>query len=367
MRTYGVNGGERQLGQLFRSSDAGTANTFITIYRDEACDAFMRGIERLALKRLSNRVAPNFPSLRREMSSLLQRLPVLQIRLLLALRRGRYDVCVAHGVQAALVCWLAASLPGATKFVYVHRGAKSREGSHPLFKLVYRPFNAIAGVSKASAASLLPLASGRRVLALENGIDWRGLKTRAGPLPEKEPQRLQLICVGRLMPDKGQQIILEAFAQLIARHSEARLVVVGEGPDHEGLLALTDRLGLTGQVKFVGHVADVPARLAASDIFLHASKSEGMSNAVLEAMALGLASVVGEAPGVSECHIEGETGFVVDRTPEDFARRLITLAEDPGLRRRMGEAARKRVRALYSIEANRARYLDLYTQLLETG
>ena len=147
MRTYGVHGGENQLAQLFRSfSETGFQHLFLFIYRDEICQRHFSGIPKLRTQTLLGIRSKVFPSLRKEILVLLLLLPILQICLLLALRRNRCRICVAHGVQGALVAWLAAMLLRSVRFVYVHRGTKSSQGKHPLFTLLYRPFDVIAGV-----------------------------------------------------------------------------------------------------------------------------------------------------------------------------------------------------------------------------
>jgi len=151
---------------------------------------------------------------------------------------------------------------------------------------------------------------------------------------------------------------------LIRDRPNVELIVAGDGPERENLITQAERLGIISKVRFLGHVADINCRIVNSDIFVHASEIEGMSNAVLEAMTLGLPSVVVDAPGVTECHLDGETGFVVERMPQAMAARLVTLIDDAELRLRMGTQAKKRVQEQYSITANVDRYHALYAELL---
>jgi glycosyltransferase involved in cell wall biosynthesis len=100
-----------------------------------------------------------------------------------------------------------------------------------------------------------------------------------------------------------------------------------------------------------------------ADIFVNASTLEGMSNAVLEGMAAGLPSVVVDAPGVTECHVDGITGFVVRHNAQELATGIAKLLGDPGLSQRMGDAALLHVHTQYSMEACRKRYLALFGRL----
>lgn len=365
MRTYGVHGGERQLAQLFRSCEAPEfRHLFFSVYQDDICQSYFSAIPRLSTKTLLGLRAKVFPSLRRELLLLLLLLPLLQLRLLFALLRNHCGICVAHGVQGAMVAWLSAIVLRKVRFIYVHRGTKSARGKHPLFGLLYRPYDVIAGVSRASADSLKGLVSHVGPLVIENGIDWEAIERSCAQCPSRpHTDSFTIVCVGRLMPEKGQGLILEAFASLHAKVPTAELVVVGSGPDADILLARARELGVGEVVQFLGDRSDVVCLLNNSDAFVHASESEGLSNAVLEAMAVGLPSVVVAAPGVTECHIDGVTAYVVSRNCTELCDRLLKLVQDPQLRTRMGHTARVRVRTHYSIDSNCARYTMLYRQL----
>jgi glycosyltransferase involved in cell wall biosynthesis len=364
MRTYGVHGGEHQLAQLFRSFEAPEFHhLFFFVYQDDVCQRYFSSISKLRTETLLGLRAKVFSSLRKELMLLLL-LPVLQLRLLFALRQNDCRICVAHGVQGAMVAWLAAIVLRKVRFVYVHRGTKSARGKHPLFGLLYRPYDVIAGVSHASADSLKDLVPHMRPVAIENGIDYEAIECSRAQCPPRSVMRsFTVVCVGRLMPEKGQGLILEAFASLRAKVPTAELVVVGGGPDADNLSAQAMSLEVAEAVHFLGDRHDVVCLLSHSDVFVHASESEGLSNAVLEAMAVGLPSVVVAAPGVTECHIDGSTAYVVSRNRAELCERLLQLAQEPEFRARMGLAARAHVRAHYSMAANCARYAALYRQL----
>jgi glycosyltransferase involved in cell wall biosynthesis len=366
MRTYGVHGGERQLAQLFRGNPGGRfSDAFAFVYRDDACERYFAAIAKLKLQNLLLLRAREFPSLRVEMIVLLLLLPLIQIRLIWVLHTLKSRVCVAHGLQAALACWPAAYLLRGVRFVYVHRGTKSVAGSHRIFRLLYAPFDVVAGVSEASARSLDPLLRGRTAIPLPNGIDWRALEADAENCAPPSPRPRTVIAVGRLMAGKGQALIIEAFARLSEScRQDVRLALAGDGPDEKMLRELAARRNVSNKIVFLGYVDRIICEMAGSDIFVHASETEGLSNAVLEAMELALPSVVIDAPGVTECHIDGETGFVVPRDPSALAQRLLQLVEDADLCAGMGAKARLRVRQHYSIDANVVRFHALYAQLL---
>lgn len=367
LRSYGASGGERQLRQYFDAEPKDRVDEqLVLLYHDPDCEALFQRVRAITLRTLwPFRVRPR--GAWAEFLVLLILLPLLQVCAFCLLARVRPNVCVAHGFHAALILWPIAVLKRSIPFVYVHRITKSTRGPQWVFRLLYRPFRAVAGVSKAVTASLAPYASTSRLATLENGIDLRTFENRAQSAGLSAGQDdLVVITTGRLLPYKGQEIVLRAFSRLRERFQCARLWIAGDGPELPSLQSEAFELGLEADVKFLGHRSDVPFLLASSTIFAYASNWEGMSNAVLEAMALGLPSVVCDAPGVTECHIPDETALVVERSEEALARGLIQLAENADMRKRMGAAARLRVRSVYSIESNRKRYLQLFDELVNT-
>jgi glycosyltransferase involved in cell wall biosynthesis len=167
------------------------------------------------------------------------------------------------------------------------------------------------------------------------------------------------------MEGKGQALMVEAFARVLKScHQDVQLELAGDGPDEAMLRDLVSLRKISSKVIFLGYVEKIVCKMAASDIFVHASETEGLSNAVLEAMELALPSVVVDAPGVTECHVDGYSGFVVPRDPDVLAQKLLQLIEDADLCTQMGANARLRVRQYYSIDANVARFHTLYARLL---
>ena len=367
MRTYGVHGGERQLYQMFSTfAEPGFRHRFFFVYRDDVCKQRFRQVDGLTTDTLLPVRSRTFPSLVAELSFLLLFLPLLQLRLVWLLARTRSRVCVAHGVQAALVCWLGAQLLRHVAFVYVHRGTKSTLGRNRLFRLVYRPFRMVAGVSEASVQSLTGLAEPSKLAVIQNGIDLHSIDAqKVACQSEAGHDAFVVCCVGRLLPQKGQQLIIEAFALLCLAWPRSELLIVGDGPDLARLKQLATAEGVASKIRFLGNRTDVICLLENSDAFVHASESEGLSNAVLEAMAMDLPSVVVDAPGVAECHVHTETGYIVNRLAADISGKLLDLARDADLRTAMGAAARRRVQSVFSMEANCARYADVYRQLVQ--
>jgi glycosyltransferase involved in cell wall biosynthesis len=206
-----------------------------------------------------------------------------------------------------------------------------------------------------------------KTLVLPNGVDLPA----AASLPEQAQARatlglplegLLVASVARLNPVKRLDVLLQALALV----EEAKLVLVGDGPERGRLEALAESLGISGRVHLAGYREDVWPWLAACDVFALSSEWEGMPNAVLEAMAAGLPVVATRVGGTPDVVVEGVTGYLVPSDdPLALARALKALIRDSGLRYQMGAAGRHRVEERFSVERMVERTQALYEELLE--
>lgn len=157
---------------------------------------------------------------------------------------------------------------------------------------------------------------------------------------------------GSLIWRKGAEYALAAFKRLIDSGADARFHFIGDGPERQRVTYTAADMGVADRVILHGKLpaAKVRALLQRMDAFVLASLSEGISNAVLEAMACGLPVVTTDCGGMREAVEDGIDGFVVPvRDPASMADRLIALAADPELRTRVGRAARRRVIEQFSL------------------
>jgi len=155
--------------------------------------------------------------------------------------------------------------------------------------------------------------------------------------------------VARLVPQKGLDLLIRAFASLPEPvRAGWRLVLVGDGPEGNTLQSLAQQHGISVQVVFEGFQSDPLRYMQRASIFALPSRFEGMPNALLEAMAAGLPSVVSDAsPGPLEMVSDGCQGLVVpNENVKAFAEALQQLMGDQALRERMGAEARTTLRAL---------------------
>ncbi|MEO7457298.1 MAG: glycosyltransferase family 4 protein [Gemmatimonadaceae bacterium] len=177
--------------------------------------------------------------------------------------------------------------------------------------------------------------------------------------PHPRTRRQRIVGVGRLVPQKGFDVLIAAFATIAARHADWDLMIIGGGPLHDELLNRAVAAGVADRVTFTGVRPDVHALVAESEIFVLSSRFEGFPNTLVEAMALGCAVVACACPsGPEEIISHGEDGLLVGvDDAADLARaldRLITSPEERARLRRNALAVRQRfspTRVLDSWEA----------------
>lgn len=209
--------------------------------------------------------------------------------------------------------------------------------------------------------ALGPDAAGRLV-HLPPGVDADRFRPDAGGEQVRAElgagARPLVLCVGRLTPRKGQDVLIRSFPDVLRRVPDALLVLVGEGPDRGRLERLVDGAELRGAVRLAGAVpaARLPAYYAAATVFAMPCRDrrlglevEGLGLVFLEAAASGVPVVVGRSGGAPDACRDGETGFVVDGTDRAaLAARLTTLLLDRELAAAMGRRGRQWVQQDWS-------------------
>ena len=177
---------------------------------------------------------------------------------------------------------------------------------------------------------------------------------------------LHISTTGSLVWRKGYEYCLLAIRHLIDSGTPTKLHVVGDGPERQRVLFTIEDLGLQNHVHLHGRLPPEEVRrvLWNSDVFIHASLSEGISNAVLEAMACGLPVVASDTGGMREAIREGVDGYLVPpRDPEALAKALQQLVQ-PQVRGVLGEAARTRIEQDFSLDSQTDRFIELYDSVL---
>ena len=211
-------------------------------------------------------------------------------------------------------------------------------------------------------AKIRVVANGVDVAAIDAARPGEEVRRELG-LPEGAPV---IGLVGRLDHwGKGHKELFEAMASLRERHP-VHALIVGGGRRMEEVRQSAESLGLAGAVHFLGPRPDVPDLLNAMDIFVLPSYSEGVSLALLEAMAAGLPVVATAVGGLPEVVTDGETGLLIPpRDAGALAGALARLLTDPALARRLGANARAHVREHYSLDRLGREINEIYGELVE--
>lgn len=156
------------------------------------------------------------------------------------------------------------------------------------------------------------------------------------------PKSLLLTCVAGLRPEKNHGLLLESFARTSAGKLDGHLLLAGGG-DQADLRKLADNLGISSRVHFLGVRTDIPELLAASDVFVLASRYEGNPLCIMEAMAASLPVVAPRVGGIPELVSDGVEGFLVAPSQvAPLAEAMDLLIQDEALRARLGAASLKR-------------------------
>ena len=186
-----------------------------------------------------------------------------------------------------------------------------------------------------------------RVRTIRNGVDAGRFPGRTDVLASRD--RIRILSIGSLSPEKSFGTLVEALRVLGVRGVE--LTILGEGPDRKALEAQAGAAGISGSVFLPGHQTDILRYLRDADVYVQPSLREGLSNALLAAMASGLPCVATDAGGTREAVVDGQTGILVP--PGDaaaLARGIRAMIDRPEEGRRMGGNARSKVVREFSAE-----------------
>lgn len=266
------------------------------------------------------------------------------------LRGGGYDVVHTHSTEAGIIGRLAAYIAGVPAVVHTVHGSPFAVDRSPLLNgFVLACERAVAPLTDRIVFNADVLAEEYRergigrpeqYVTVYSGIDldrFRG----AEPAADLDDERLRIAMIGRVVEGKGFEVLLDAVERL--RRDDVAVTIVGEGPLRGELEEEIVERGLDDVVSSLGFREDVPAVLAATDVFVLPSYREGTPRVITEAMASGLPVVASDVGGVPEQVVDGENGYLIP--PGDAAAlvdRIERLLEDPDRRAEFGAAGRTR-------------------------
>jgi glycosyltransferase involved in cell wall biosynthesis len=279
-----------------------------------------------------------------------------------------------HGLNELLLATLCRGMLNIVNVCTVHTTRDVARGARfsPLKRRLLRQSTAVVGVAPSHRAYLVDYEKldPARTVTIANGVDHQRFHPSAERSPVGEvrlPGRRVIAVVGSLTPEKGHEVLLQAFARVVDTHPQTALIIVGDGERRAALERTANSLDLGDRVIFLGIRRDVERVLHGVDAFVLPAlpARETFSMAALEAMACGLpivASYVGSMPDMIR---DGCEGFLVQAGDAvDLADRLRRLVADEALARRMGAAARARVEADFTLDAMVGAYGHLFSRLV---
>jgi phosphatidylinositol alpha-1,6-mannosyltransferase len=288
-------------------------------------------------------------------------------------RARSYDLCFAwSAVPAGAIAFLLRRLKGLHYLVRVSGpdipGFERRYKNiypllSPLIRAVWRNAETVVVKSEVELQMIRSLEARVNILLVPNGVDLAAFKPGDG-VPNNGA--LRLLCVGRLIERKGQHHLIAAVKQLTDEGIDLTLDLVGTGDARAANEDQVDALGLQNRVRFLGYVPreEIAQHYARSHVFVLPSYNEGMSVALLEAMASGLTVLVTPTGGTAELVEPGVNGFIFDwANVNSLTAHLRSLARDRSMARRMGLASQARA-ACFSWEAAAGRYLEMFERIV---
>ncbi len=233
------------------------------------------------------------------------------------------------------------------------RSAPSREmASRGLRMACMTLFRQAAGIvlQTSEAVDFFPARLKRKAVILPNSINPKFIQDVLSGDDRVYEVRKDIIAVGRIDDNKNEKMLIDAFSPLASKYPDWNVRLYGDGERLNDLKEYTCKLGLEGRVIFHGNVDDIPVRMKEASIFALPSKVEGMPNALIEAMTLGLACISTDCPcgGPRDLIMDGTDGILIDVDDTDaLTQNLERLMADEGLRKSLGTEAMKIIDKLH--------------------
>jgi glycosyltransferase involved in cell wall biosynthesis len=291
-----------------------------------------------------------------------------------ALRRVGADVLLCNGYKASLLGRIAARREG-VPVIAVSRGWTAESWKVRFYEIAdrinLRWMDRVVCVSEGQAAKVRRAGvSGERVVVIRNAIRAErfddpdpAYRERLLRLFPKPPSRV-IGAAGRLSPEKGFDVLIEAARRVLREDTAAGVVLFGDGALRGALERQIESAGLTGRFVQAGFRADLDRFIPWLDVMVLPSHTEGLPNVVLEACAAGVPVVATAVGGTPEVIEDGENGYLAPPGDANVLAGCVLAvldAEDGG--RAMGECGRRRVREEFTFEAQAAQYRQLFVEV----
>ncbi len=300
-------------------------------------------------------------------------LPVL-LTLVNYIRRHRIDIIHTHLLASDVMGRMAGFLTRRPVVSTIHNARidLDREPRHQQWmerwsaRLWCRRLIVVSALLREEIADWFGLPIGR-VVTIPNGVDTDRFRPPPGFDPALVKQDLlggdyrMVTNVARLVPQKAQRTLVDAAVQVTATRPDVRVVLVGDGPLREEIVAQAAALGISDKLVLTGIRTDIPQILAASDVFVLSSQWEGMPISLLEAMAAGCPAVATDVGGVAQILQDGVTGLLVPPgDPAALAGAIAACLDDPEQARQRARAAAALMTQTYGMRAMIRKWESVY-------
>lgn len=307
---------------------------------------------------------------------------MITLAIYLLLHRSKYDIIHVH--QALYPAFVSVLLgekvlkkPGVVKTASSGMASDIKQlkqfpsGSFQL-KYLIRNMGCLVTVSNVGGQEFKEIGYPEsRIIYLPNGVSF--------PTHGKEntSQMNQVLTTARLSIEKGIDFLLKTWVNVVRQKKGLKLIILGDGPLFSEMQEMSHYLGIDEEVEFLGKVNNVEEHLSKTDLFILPSRTEGMSNALLEAMSYGVPCIATNVGGNSELlgggekdiplgdYFIGKNGLLVN--PDDIeglSKAILYLVHNPEKREELGRKARQFIQQNYSIDLIAEKYITLYKQLL---
>ena len=300
-------------------------------------------------------------------------IPLVQL-FLKEIKEKKIDVVQTHGFKPTFLGFFAKKFCRVKWICFMH-GTTNENLKVRFYNLVDNVLQMAAHrtvlVSEAQRRHVYGGHNIKRIHVLHNAVDVdRPMPVSKDRLPVREIFELPdeskiVVTVGRFSPEKGMDILLHSFAMLLRQMDKAHLVLVGDGQERVALETQVQQLRIEKNIHFAGYSETPGDYLVDADAFVLPSRSEGIPNAVLEAMAIGKPVVASAVGGVPEIIEDGITGLLVPpERPDLLADVMVEVLSNNELSQQLAFEGKRRVQELFSIQARINKIRALYSDVL---
>jgi len=286
------------------------------------------------------------------------------------LEEKKFQIVHVHDPHALSLAWMARAHKQAV--LLAHRRVANRLTQSAIGLARYRAARRVVAISKYVAQSvLLSGISKEQIEIIYEGVEIPPVTTAEARAASRRHLRLPtdaplIGCVGFLLAEKGQEVLIRAMQAVLAAHPNCRLVLAGDGPCRKPLEALARELKVAEAVIFLGFVENIAEVYRALDIFVFPSIAEPLGTSLLAAMAYGLPVIGVRSGGVPEIVKDARDGLLVQEPePKKYAKAINALLSDPAKATQLGDAARETAESRFSADVMVENTAALYKRLLE--